>query len=259
MKEVLDQELGKANYKGICLTTGSAGTLGSADYLKKTYPNAKTAAGESLQCPTMLINGFGYHRIEGIGDKHIPWIHNVKQTDLVIAIDDKDCINVMRLFNTPTGHEYLKKIGVKEEIISNLHLLGISSIANLLMTIKFAKYFELTRNDLLLTVFTDSMEMYQSRIMDLNKKHGNYTETNAAVDYYRSLEGMKIDNMLELRYPEKQRIHNLKYFTWIEQQGKNVDELNQQWYDEENYWNAIYNTTQKLDQLIIHFNQQTGL
>ncbi|NHK30836.1 MAG: pyridoxal-phosphate dependent enzyme [Asgard group archaeon] len=259
MNEILDQELGKARYKGICLTTGSAGTLGSADYLKKIYPNAKTAAGESLQCPTMLSNGYGYHRIEGIGDKHIPWIHNVKQTDLVIAIDDKDCINVMRLFNEPAGHKYLEKIGVNDEIISKLHLLGISSIANLLMTIKFAKYFELTRNDVLLTVFTDSMEMYQSRLKELNKKHGNYKETNAAVDYHRSLEGVKTDNMLELRYTEKQRIHNLKYFTWIEQQGKNLDELNQQWYDEENYWKAIYEITPKLDELIKNFNEQVGL
>lgn len=259
MKEVLDQKLGNAKYKGICLTTGSAGTLGSADYLKKIYPIAKTAAGESLQCPTMLLNGYGYHRIEGIGDKHIPWIHNVKQTDLIIAIDDKDCINVMRLFNESAGYNYLEKIGVPDEIISKLDLLGISSIANLLMTIKFAKYFELTKNDVLLTVFTDSMEMYQSRLKELNKKHGNYKEINAAVDFHRSIEGIKTDNMLELSYTEKKRIHNLKYFTWIEQQGKNIDELNQQWFDDENYWNAISGISLKLDELIKQFNEQVGL
>lgn len=259
LKNILDHELGKACYSGICLTTGSAGTLGSADYLKKIYPSAKTAAGESLQCPTMLLNGYGYHRIEGIGDKHIPWIHNVKQTDLVIAIDDKDCINVMRLFNETAGHNYLERMGVHSKIISQLYLLGISSIANLLMTIKFAKYFELTRNDVLLTIFTDSMDMYQSRLKDLNKKHGNYEEINAAVDYHRSLASIKTDNILELKYTDKQRIHNLKYFTWIEQQGKNIDELNRQWYDEKNYWNTIYKISAKLDDLITQFNEKVGL
>ncbi len=259
MKDVLDKELGSTKFRGTCLTTGSAGTLGSADYIKKLYPSAKTVAGESLQCPTMLLNGYGYHRIEGIGDKHIPWIHNVKQTDLVIAIDDKDCINLMRLFNEKSGKKYLKKIGVPNIVVSNLHLLGISSIANLLMTIKFAKYYELTRKDTLMTVFTDSMEMYQSRLKEYNEIFGIYTEIDAKVDYHRSLQGIKTDSMIELRYPEKQRIHHLKYFTWVEQQGKSIEELNRQWYDEENYWSSIYNLAPKLDELIIEFNNQVGL
>jgi len=259
MKEVLEKELGNSKFRGTCLTTGSAGTIGSADYLKKFYPSAKTVAGESLQCPTMLLNGYGYHRIEGIGDKHIPWIHNVKQTDLIIAIDDKDCINLMRLFNEEAGQKYLKKMGVPNKVISNLHLLGISSLANLLMAIKFAKYYELTRKDTIMTVFTDSMTMYQSRLKEYKEKFGKYKEIDAAVDYHRSLQGIKTDSMIELRYTEKQRIHHLKYFTWVEQQGKSVEELNQQWHDEENYWNTIYNIAPKLDELIIEFNKQVAL
>jgi len=259
MKEVLEKELGNSKFRGTCLTTGSAGTIGSADYLKKFYPSAKTVAGESLQCPTMLLNGYGYHRIEGIGDKHIPWIHNVKQTDLIIAIDDKDCINLMRLFNEEAGQKYLKKMGVPNKVISNLHLLGISSLANLLMAIKFAKYYELTRKDTIMTVFTDSMTMYQSRLKEYKEKFGKYKEIDAAIDYHRSLQGIKTDSMIELRYTEKQRIHHLKYFTWVEQQGKSVKELNQQWHDEENYWNAIYSIAPKLDELIIEFNKQVAL
>ncbi len=259
MKEVLEKELGNSKFRGTCLTTGSAGTLGSADYLKKFYPSAKTVAGESLQCPTMLLNGYGYHRIEGIGDKHIPWIHNVKQTDLVIAIDDKDCINLMRLFNEEAGQKYLEKMMVPNKVISNLPLLGISSLANLLMAIKFAKYYELTRKDTIMTVFTDSMTMYQSRLKEYEKKFGKYKEIDAAIDYHRSLQGIKTDSMIELRYTEKQRIHHLKYFTWVEQQGKSVEELNQQWHDEENYWNAIYSIAPKLDELIIEFNKQVAL
>ncbi|MCK5158042.1 MAG: pyridoxal-5-phosphate-dependent protein subunit beta, partial [Candidatus Heimdallarchaeota archaeon] len=202
---------------------------------------------------------YGYHRIEGIGDKHIPWIHNVKQTDLVIAIDDKDCINLMRLFNEEAGQKYLEKMMVPNKVISNLPLLGISSLANLLMAIKFAKYYELTRKDTIMTVFTDSMTMYQSRLKEYEEKFGKYKEIDAAIDYHRSLQGIKTDSMIELRYTEKQRIHHLKYFTWVEQQGKSVEELNQQWHDEENYWNAIYSIAPKLDELIIEFNKQVAL
>ncbi|MHA1122015.1 MAG: pyridoxal-5-phosphate-dependent protein subunit beta, partial [Candidatus Heimdallarchaeota archaeon] len=186
-------------------------------------------------------------------------IHNVKQTDLVIAIDDKDCINLMRLFNEEAGQKYLEKIGVPNQVISNLPLLGISSIANLLMTIKFAKYFELTRKDTLMTVFTDSMIMYQSRLKEYEKKFGKYQEIDAAIDFHRSLRSIKTDSMVELRYFEKQRIHQLKYFTWVEQQGKSVDELNRQWYDEEDYWNQIYQAAPQLDNLIKNFNKEVGL
>ena len=84
---------------GMAFTSGSAGTMASGDRLKELYPGAKLAVGEALQCPTLLDNGFGAHRIEGIGDKHVPWIHNIKNTDMVIAIDDEDSQNLLRLFN----------------------------------------------------------------------------------------------------------------------------------------------------------------
>ncbi|MCP3997619.1 MAG: c-type cytochrome [bacterium] len=66
-------------FAGVTLTTGSAGTIASGDYLKQVFPTSKIAAGEAVQCPTILYNGFGEHRIKGIGDKHIPWVHNVKR------------------------------------------------------------------------------------------------------------------------------------------------------------------------------------
>lgn len=161
MEEVFNENK-KENQRlaGVCLTQGSAGTLGSAEYLKEKYPSLKLAVGEALQCPTLLYNGFGEHRIEGIGDKHVPWIHNLKNTDVVTDIDDNACISVMRLFNESAGKEFLKNTGVDEDTLKNLELLGISSIANLLSSIKTAKYFEFGKNDIILTVATDSMEMY---------------------------------------------------------------------------------------------------
>ncbi|MHA1829817.1 MAG: pyridoxal-phosphate dependent enzyme [Candidatus Heimdallarchaeaceae archaeon] len=258
MKEVLEEKLGDSNFQGLVLTTGSAGTIASGDFLKEHYPHMKLAAGEALQCPTMLINGYGAHTIEGIGDKHIPWIHNVRNTDMVIAIDHNDTQQIMRFFNEPEGKEYLKENGVPEETINQLDLLGISSIANLLMAIKFAKYYELSENDVVLTVFTDSMELYQSRLLELEQQEGKFTREEAIIAFHKNLMGQKTDNMLELTYVQKKRIHNLKYFTWIEQQGKELEELNRQWEDPQ-YWKIIQQQTAEIDKLIEKFNERVSL
>ena len=146
MAEVLESELGPHDrYRGVALTTGSAGTIASGDYLKKLFPDSKIAASEALQCPTLLENGFGAHRIEGIGDKHVPWVHNVRNTDLVMAIDDEAIMAVIRLFNEPAGKAYLAKIGVPEALISQLGLLGISGILGGLLAGYFILMFEALR------------------------------------------------------------------------------------------------------------------
>lgn len=241
------------------LTTGSAGTIGCMDYMKAVYPGAKLAVGEALQCPTLLYNGFGGHRIEGIGDKHVPWIHNVRNTDMLIGLDDEKCMHIVRLFNEPEGHEYLRSQGVSDEFIGKLELLGISGIGNLMGCIKMAKYYELTNKDVLFTVFTDSMELYQSRIKELEEQFGKYTRVDAAGDYQRYLMGARTDHILELSYYDKKRVHNLKYFTWIEQQARELPELNAQWYDYPDYWDRIHKQTDKIDELIEEFNEKTGL
>ena len=156
MEEVLQQEMGPNDvYRGVVLTTGSAGTIGCGDYMKEIFPTSKVAGSEALQCPTLILNGYGGHRIEGIGDKHVPWIHNMKNTDMVMSIDDEACMCLVRLFNEPAGRAYLVKQGVPEELVSQLDLMGISSIANVLSSIKFAKWYELGEEDIVLTVWTD--------------------------------------------------------------------------------------------------------
>lgn len=260
MEEVLSQVMSsKDNYTGVVLTTGSAGTIGCGDYMKEKFPTSKIAAGEALQCPTMLTNGFGAHRIEGIGDKHIPWIHNVRNTDLVIAVDDNNAMRIIRLFNEPAGKEFLREQKVPDDIIEKLPLMGISSVANMIMAIKFAKYYELTEKDIVLTVFTDSMELYGSRLKELEEEFGPYDEADAVIDFHRNLQALTTDYMQELTYQDRKRIHNLKYFTWIEQQEKDLEELDAQWYDYENYWGGIHKQTGKIDKLIKDFNKRTGL
>lgn len=259
MEEVLEIEMSPGSeYRGVVLATGSAGTIACGDYLKQLFPGSKIVASEALQCPTILENGFGEHRIEGIGDKHIPWIHNVKNTDIALAIDDNAVVNVARLFNEPVGRQYLRDQGVNEGIVDQLDLLGFSGISNVLSSIKFAKYYELDAEDIVLTVLTDSMELYGSRLSEMHQEHGEYSETDAAADYARYIAGITTDNLLELNHVDRRRIHNLKYYTWIEQQGKTYEEIQAQWYDR-NYWTDLQAQVAEMDELIEQFNHEIGL
>ena len=259
MEEVLQEVMGpKDQYYGLTLTTGSAGTLGCGDYMKQIFPSSKVIAGEALQCPTLLENGFGAHRIEGIGDKHVPWIHNVKNTDMIMAIDDNTVVNLARLFNEPAGRKYLLDKGVPKDLVNRLDLLGFSSIANTVMAIKMAKYYELDGNDIILTVWTDSMELYGSRLKEMHEEIGKYTEMDAAQTHARYLEGLIPSYLQELTYEDRRRVHNLKYFTWIEQQGKTYEEIMDQWY-EKDYWTNFQNQIPEIDELIKEFNAKVGL
>ena len=237
--------------------TGSAGTIGAGDYLRKVNPLLKVVATEALQCPTLLMNGYGGHRIEGIGDKHVPWIHNVKNTNFVAAINDEDTLRVLRLFNEGGGKKMMQELGVDADSIEKLSYLGISSICNMLASIKLAKYYDYNENDIIFTIFTDSVEMYRSRLKEMNENWGKYNDTQALVDYNSVIKKQSIDYLKELTYEDQKRIHNLKYFTWIEQQGKDVEELNAQWYDE-NYWEERFTIALKWDKLIEDFNKKVS-
>ena len=257
--EVLERIMGPEDkFRGFMSATGSAGTIACGDFLKKQFPMSKIAASEALQCPTLLRNGFGEHRIEGIGDKHVPWIHNIKNLDLVVAVDDETPISLMRLFNEPAGKKYLASKGVSASLIDMLDLLGISSIGNLVSAIKFARYYELGEHDIVMTVLTDSMEMYASRLQELNQERGEFTESDAAAVFAQHLQGLAIDNMEELTYYGRKRIHNLKYYTWVEQQGKTYAEIQKQW-DDDQYWESIPACADQIDALIEEFNAKTGL
>ncbi|MFH1445988.1 MAG: pyridoxal-phosphate dependent enzyme, partial [Chloroflexota bacterium] len=259
LEELVNEISGpKDSYRGLVSATGSAGTIASGDYMKQVFPQSKIVASEALQCPTLLNNGFGAHRIEGIGDKHVPWIHNGKNTDIITAIDDNAVVNLSRLFNESAGQKYLVDQGVPEGIVKQLDLLGFSSISNLLSSIKFAKYYELGENDIIVTMLTDSMELYQSRLQEMHSELGEYSPKNAAADDARWLKGQTVDYMEELTYTERKRVHNLKYFTWVEQQGKTYEEIQDQWYDQD-YWTELQSQVPEIDSLIDEFNQKAGL
>jgi cysteine synthase A len=237
--------------------TGSAGTIAAGDYLKILHPHLRIIAAEARQCPTLFLNGFGGHRIEGIGDKHVPWVHNVRNTDAVAAIDDGDCLRLLRLFNEEAGHRYLQGLGATEAECQSLALLGISGICNLLAAIKAARYFELGREDVILTIFTDSVGLYRSRLEEMRGDCGPYREIDAARDHAAVIGRQGIDWFKELDYYDRKAVHNLKYFTWVEQQGKTSEELNAQWDLE--FWREMFEgEVGEFERLIAAFNREIG-
>ncbi len=254
---VAERTLGGAAVRVYVSSTGSAGTIAAGDRLKAAIPGVKIVAAEALQCPTLLCNGFGAHRIEGIGDKHVPWIHNVRNTDAVAAVDDEDCIRLLRLFNEKEGRALLASRGVPQELIARLPLVGISGIGNLLAAIKAARYFELSEKDVVFTILTDSMELYGSRVAELEESEGPFDRDAAVTAWSGSLAGQRCDNFLELTHPERKRVHNLKYYTWIEQQGKDIRELEAQW-SKADYWTSIQRQAGPIDELITEFNREAG-
>jgi cysteine synthase len=237
--------------------SGSAGTLAAGDYLKQRFPGCTTTVAEALQCPTLLASGFGGHRIEGIGDKHVPWIHNTRNTDLVAAIDDEAPMRLLRVFNEPAGHALLIARGFAPELVAQLPLLGISSICNLLAAIKTARHYELDADDVVLTCFTDSAELYQTRLAELTAERGAYSERQAEVDLERFLLGTTTDHFRELTYTDRKALHNLKYFTWVEQQGRTVEELNALW--SPSFWTALQAQLPAWDEAIVAFNAEAAV
>jgi len=239
--------------------TGSAGTLGAGDYLKARR-QARIAAVEPLECPTMLYNGYGEHNIQGIGDKHVPLIHNVMNTDVIVGVSDVncDCLNV--LFNTPVGQSYLKRQhGLDPALVEGLQSLGLSSIANVLACIKLARRLELGGDDLLVTVATDGAELYRSerRKTEARRFPGGFERTDAAYVYGRYLRGVDADHVLGLTRRDQRRIFNLGYYTWVEQQGVALEDFDVR--AGQGFWAQVRESLPIWDQLIDELNQRTGV
>src|SRR5690349_15544714 len=152
------------NYRlaGFVAATGSAGTIAAGDRLKELY-GTKIAAVEALECPTMLNNGYGEHNIQGIGDKHIPLIHNVMNTDVVMGVSDAASDQLNLHFGGNAGRGYLAgRRKIDPEVVGQFDNVGISGLANIVAAIKLAKHLDLGADDVVMTVATDSAEMYGS-------------------------------------------------------------------------------------------------
>jgi hypothetical protein len=238
--------------------SGSAGTLGAGDYLKERH-GTRIVAVEALECPTMLYNGFGDHNIQGIGDKHIPLIHNVMNTDVVTAVSDLATDQLLILFNTDVGRAFLRdRRGVPEPTLAALASLGISSICNVLAAVKTARRYRFGPKDVVITVATDGAAMYRSELARLLPKHfsGAFDATTAAGVFGEHVLGQDADHLLELAHHDRERIFNLGYFTWVEQQGVGLEDFVAR--KHQSFWRGLREMLPRWDQLIDEFNHRSG-
>jgi cysteine synthase A len=238
--------------------SGSAGTLGAGDWLKDRY-GAQIVAVEALECPTMLYNGFGEHNIQGIGDKHIPLIHNVTNTDIAIAVSDRATDQLFVVFNDESGRAFLKGRGVSDAVLAALPHLGLSSICNVLAAIKTAKALGLGPKDAIVTVATDGAAMYASEVPKAVRKHfgGSFDTRKAAEAFAAHLAGASVEHVLQLGPVERDRIFNLGYFTWVEQQGVALRDFVVR--RDQSFWRGLRDLLPAWDAMIEEFNGRTGL
>lgn len=243
--------------RALTSATGSAGTISAGDYLKDQYSDLKIVAVEALECPTLLNNGFGGHNIQGIGDKHVPYVHNVMNTDIISAISDTSSDSLYVLFNSDAGKKYLKEIkGLSDKDIYNLSLMGLSSIANVIAAIKTAKYYHMGANDAVITFATDPAFMYKSEGDKANKKYfgGKFNELDAAETFGQHLKAITTDNYEEMTLRDKERVFNLGYYTWVEQQGVDIKDFNAR--KDQKFWKDLKKFVPIWDNLIKDFNKK---
>ena len=234
--------------------SGSSGTLAAGDYLKNSL-GTLNAVVEALECPTLLKNGYGEHNIQGIGDKHVPLIHNVMNTDFVVDISDKATDNLNLVFNTNVGKEYLiKKIGLEEFLVNKLPEFGFSSIANILASIKLAKHMNLGKDDAIITVATDGADLYLSELEKTKKNfEGTFDDAACSNIFKKYIKEINNDDMLELSQNDKERIFNLGYYTWVEQQGVSLSDFEKR--KDQKFWLDHYNHMISLDEKVEEFNK----
>jgi cysteine synthase len=237
--------------------TGSAGTIAAGDHLKDEY-GAAIVAVEALECPTLLRNGFGEHNIQGIGDKHVPLIHNVMNTDVVADVSDRDTDALNVLFNTAEGRTHLRRRGVDDGTIGALDSFGLSSICNVLAAIKTAKLLRLGADDVVATVATDGASMYRTEVDKALARDfpDGFGEAEAAETFGRCLEGQSVSDTLELTREDRERIFNLGYFTWVEQQDVPIEDFTAR--RDQSFWRGLREQVPAWDEAIRELNARTG-
>jgi hypothetical protein len=250
-EELNQQGVGNGRVAAFCSAMGSAGTIGAGDLLKQKFPGTLVVGIEPIQCPTLMLNGYGGHDIQGIGDKHVTWIHNVMNMDAMMAVDDVESKQGLQLILESPGPEVLaSRYGVPEQALVQMQeIFGISGVCNVLGAIKTAKYYNLGPDDLIVTVCTDAKDRYWSVMKQLTETYGRMDETEAAVRFVSIFQRQKTDWMQEGDRATRLRWHHLKYYTWVEQHGKEIAELDAQL--SQDYWVAHQQRIYEVDKLIM--------
>lgn len=242
--------IGDGKVAAFCAAMGSAGTMAAGDRLKQVWPSTLVVGIEPIQCPTLILNGYGSHDIQGIGDKHVTWIHNVMNMDAMVAVDDLECKLGLQVLVEDPGPEVLAaRYGVPEDSLCLMReIFGLSGVCNVLGAIKVAKYYGLGPSDLIVTVCTDAKDRYVSVLKELTRTCGPMDRTEAAVRFVSIFLKQKTDWVQEATRATRLRWHHLKYYTWVEQHGKDVRELDAQLSPQ--YWVAHQERVAEVDRLI---------
>jgi cysteine synthase A len=233
-------------FSGFVSAMGSAGTIASGDRVKQDHSNCRIVGLEPVQCPTLYSNGFGEHDIQGIGDEHVTWIHHTDNIDALMCIDEWDCKKGMQLMYEDEGLRALESYGVNRGLLERMRgLFGISSICNILGSIKAAKFYNMGREDMIFTVATDGIDRYHSVLDKMNKALGPMSATEAKQRLESIFHRQGVDYIREGSKHAHDCWANLKYFTWVEQQGKDVKELDAQRSCE--YWEKEQSKVAEID------------
>ena len=255
--ELIDQlKIGNGRVSAIVSAVGSAGTIACGDRIKQVYPEVKVVTSEPVQCPTLSLNGYGGHDIQGIGDKHVTWIHNVMNNDAVVAVDDIECKKMLQVMTDPAGKKFLSEILPEEKVELLADIFGISGVANVLSAIKMAKYYGLTSRDNIVTIATDNMQRYYSVMNQMTDRYGKLDRSEAKHRFESIFLDSKTDWIFEGTMENRQRWHNLKYYTWVEQQGKSVEELNAE--KDQCFWENEQGKIEEIDRLLIEYRKENA-
>ncbi len=246
--------IGNGRVSSIVSTVGSAGTIACGDRVKEVFPEVKIVAGEPVQCPTLSLNGYGGHDIQGIGDKHVTWIHNVMNTDAVVALDDIECKKVLQTITDEVGQTFMKEFIKGSDVDSMADTLGISGVANVLGAIKIAKHYRMTSQDNIVTIATDSMDRYHSVMENMTKTYGRLDRNEAKHRFESIVLDAKTDWIFEGTMDNRLRWHNLKYYTWVEQQGKDVEELNSTM--SQSFWKKEASKIEETDEMLVDYRRK---
>ncbi|MCL5075771.1 MAG: pyridoxal-phosphate dependent enzyme [Chloroflexi bacterium] len=243
------QGVGNGKVAAFCSAMGSAGTIAAGDRLKQVWPDHKIIGLEPIQCPTLYNNGYGGHDIQGIGDKHATWIHHVTNMDAIMCIDDIESKKGLQMLTEEPGWNVLMRQGIPEDKVKKYAtIFGISGVCNVLGAIKTAKFYDLGKNDVIVTILTDAIDRYHSVMGQMTRTYGQMDETEAKVRLVSIFHSQKTDWIKEGTRDVRRQWHNLKYYTWVEQQGKTVEELNAQLSEE--WWLAEQAKVAEIDRRI---------
>lgn len=259
MAELQEKGIGNGKAAAFIWAMGSAGTIAAGDRIKQVFPDCKIVGLEPVQCPTMYNNGYGAHEIQGIGDKHVTWIHNTFNMDALMCIDDEDCLRGLQLLSEDVGRETLvKRYGADEALVEKLgDLFGISGICHILGAIKTAKAYNFGEDDVIVTAAADSLDRYHSIMDKMREKYGKLDEAAAAARIEGVFHGVKTDWVQHATPHIKERWHNLKYYTWVEQQGKSVEELDAQ--RDPAWWEKHQQMVAEIDARLIEARKEAAL